>query len=223
MNINYSSYDTFFMMISEFMMTAFVIVILSVVVFAYNKAFKSALTIKMFAFSQLLAIVITLVTVTAKRTNVGSIQIVWNDGIHQFYTHFILGLVFTFLILFFVFWGSIKKGNKDDLKDCKNHLLPCVTGSLFVLIIFFFSASPFRHEEKLITDARILAADPTPTTIIHADGFYWLFDMDRSEFDKPISREIVRGKYNLLCSSDELATCWAGKKFPKNTPLDKVL
>lgn len=223
MNINYSTDDTLFMMFSEFMMTAFVIVILSVVVFTYNKAFKSKLTIKMFAFSQLVAIVMSLVTVTAKRTNAGGIQIIWNDGIHQFYTHLFLGLVFTFLILFFIFINSKMKGDKDSLNACKRNVLPCAIGSLFVFVIYFFSTVPFRYEEKVITDTRILATDLTPTTIIYADGFYWLFDMNRNDFDKSISREVVRGKYNMLCSSDKQATCWAGKKFPKSTPLDKVL
>lgn len=41
MNINYSINNSVLMMMSEFMITAFVIVILFVIVLVYNKAFKS--------------------------------------------------------------------------------------------------------------------------------------------------------------------------------------
>lgn len=129
------------------------------------------------------------------------------------YTHVFWGLLFLSYFLLGLYDYKMK-GNKDGLKDCKT----CFTvfhRSWFVLIIFFFSASPLRYEENLITDARVVASDPNRTTIIYADGFYWLFDMDRNEFDKSISREIVRGNYKMLCTSDTPATCWAGRKFPK--------
>ena len=58
MNINYSINNSVLMMMSEFMITAFVIVILFVIVLVYNKAFKSELSIKIFCFSQLTAIFI---------------------------------------------------------------------------------------------------------------------------------------------------------------------
>lgn len=222
MNINYSINNSVLMMMSEFMITAFVIVILFVIVLVYNKAFKSELSIKIFCFSQLTAIFISVLEITTKRTNAGSISITWSDGIHQFYTHVFLGFAFSFLLFLLGLYDYKMKGNKDGLKDCKKHVLPCFIGSWFVLIIFFFSASPLRYEENLITDARVVASDPNRTTIIYADGFYWLFDMDRNEFDKSISREIVRGNYKMLCTSDTPATCWAGRKFPKNTSLDKV-
>ena len=48
MNINYSINNSVLMMMSEFMITAFVIVILFVIVLVYNKAFKSELSIKIF-------------------------------------------------------------------------------------------------------------------------------------------------------------------------------
>jgi hypothetical protein len=87
------------MMMSEFMITAFVIVILFVIVLVYNKAFKSELSIKIFCFSQLTAIFISVLEITTKRTNAGSISITWSDGIHQFYTHVFWGLLF-FLTFF---------------------------------------------------------------------------------------------------------------------------
>lgn len=91
MNINYSINNSVLMMMSEFMITAFVIVILFVIVLVYNKAFKSELSIKIFCFSQLTAIFISVLEITTKRTNAGSISITWSDGIHQFYTHVFLG------------------------------------------------------------------------------------------------------------------------------------
>ena len=68
MNINYSINNSVLMMMSEFMITAFVIVILFVIVLVYNKAFKSELSIKIFCFSQLTAIFISVLEITTKRT-----------------------------------------------------------------------------------------------------------------------------------------------------------
>lgn len=75
MNTNYSISNSMFTMTGEFMITVLVIVILSVIVSVYNKVSRSELSIKVFRFGRLTAISISILEITARRTNVEGISI----------------------------------------------------------------------------------------------------------------------------------------------------
>lgn len=200
-DINYSISNSVFMMMDEFIVTAFVIVAFSMIVLVHNKAFKSELSTRVSYFSQLTVISISVLEIATKRTNAGSTSITWSDDTHQFYTHTFLGFTFSLLFSLLGLYDYKMKGDKDSLKDRKEHVSPCFVRSWFVLVIFFLSASPLRHEENLITNARVITSSPSRTTIVYADGLHWLFDMDKNESDKSMSREIARGDYKMLCTS----------------------
>ncbi|WP_426732800.1 hypothetical protein [Enterobacter cloacae complex sp. 357I10] len=142
-------------------------------------------------------------------------NIVWNDEIRQFYLHVGFGLVTCVFCLLVILHEKFIKRNLNVYSDYCGSLAVSLTG-IFVLCALYLTFSlPFHYEERLLNDASLVASDGVENSVVFADGRYWVFELGLPYFKQSLLKEVRRGRYQLICTTEKKPTCWSGKKLPE--------
>ncbi|MBJ6378343.1 hypothetical protein JGT22_24070, partial [Enterobacter hormaechei] len=125
------------------------------------------------------------------------------------------GLVACVFCLLVILHEKFIKRNLNVYSGYCGSLAVSLTG-IFVLCALYLTFSlPFHYEERLLNDASLVASDGVENSVVFADGRYWVFELGLPYFKQSLLKEVRRGRYQLICTTEKKPTCWSGKKLPE--------
>ncbi|MEJ4060743.1 hypothetical protein RPM54_21385, partial [Salmonella enterica subsp. enterica serovar Oranienburg] len=107
------------------------------------------------------------------------------------------------------------KRNLNVYSDYCGSLAVSLTGVFVLSALYLTFSLPFHYEERLLNDASLVASDGVENSVVFADGRYWVFELGLPYFKQSLLKEVRRGRYQLICTTEKKPTCWSGKKLPE--------